>query len=46
VEAIGDEAVGDEARKILRNGQLFIQRGGVIYSVTGCRIPAAENQRW
>ena len=42
VEAIGDEARGDEARKILRNGQLLILRDGVIYSVTGCRIPAAE----
>ena len=45
VEAIGEEARDDEARKILRNGQLLIQRGGVTYSVTGCQIPAAGNQR-
>ena len=45
VEAIGDDAKGDEARKILRNGQLLILRDGVIYSATGCRIPAAGNQR-
>ena len=45
VEAVGDEAVGDEARKILRNGQLLILRDGVTYSATGCRIPDAGNQR-
>ena len=45
VEAIGDDTKGGEARKILRNGQLLILRDGVTYSVTGCRIPDAGNQR-
>ncbi|MBR5573771.1 MAG: Ig domain-containing protein [Paludibacteraceae bacterium] len=37
VEEIGDEARGNEARKILRDGRLIIVRNGEEYSVTGER---------
>ena len=38
MENIGDEAKGNEVKKILRNGQLLIIRNGVVYSVIGCRL--------
>ena len=38
VENIGDESIGDEARKVLRDGQLMIVRGGEVYTVVGTRL--------
>lgn len=38
VEAIGDEAISDEARKVLRDGQLLIIRNGEVYTVVGTRL--------
>lgn len=38
VENIGDEAKNNEARKILRDGQLLILRNGVVYSARGERL--------
>ena len=38
VEEIGDEARGDEARKILRDGRLIIVRNGIVYSARGERL--------
>lgn len=38
VENIGDESIGDETRKVLRDGQLMIVRGGEVYTVVGTRL--------
>lgn len=38
VEAIGDESIGDEAWKVLRDGQLMIVRNGEVYTVVGTRL--------
>ena len=38
VEEIGDEARGDEVRKILRDGRLIIVRNGIVYSARGERL--------
>ena len=38
VENIGDAAQGDEARKVIRDGQLLILRNGEAYSVLGNRL--------
>lgn len=38
VENIGDEAKDNEARKILRDGQLLILRNGIVYSARGERL--------
>lgn len=38
VENIGDEAKNNEARKILRDGQLLILRNGIVYSARGERL--------
>ena len=38
VENIGDEAKNNEARKILRDGQLLILRNDVVYSARGERL--------
>ncbi len=38
VEEIGDEARGNEARKILRDGRLVIVRNGIVYSARGERL--------
>ena len=40
VEEIGDEARGNEVRKILRDGRLIIVRNGIVYSARGERLQA------